>query len=137
MSVLPVAAYPEGDVLLFNELLALSRGAHIVGAEAEQLATAIESARSSCDENEALTVASFRLPGLRPLAPLLAASPGRARQAVSMLGTILRTLGKAQLASGIVSSAPAPRGVRGEAGSADWQEVGPLSRTWRDDGRRG
>lgn len=137
MSVLPVAAYPEGDVLLFNELLALSGDANIVGPEAEQLAVAIESARSTFDENEALSVAAFRLPGLGPLTPLLVASPRRARQALSMLDTILRALGKTQRPSGIVCRPAAQAGVMAETGRADWQEVGPRSRTWRDDGRGG
>lgn len=137
LSVLPVAAYPEGDVLLFNELLALSGAADIVGAEAEELATAIENARARGNENDALSVAASRLPGLGPLAPLLAASLGRTRLALSMLDTILRALGKARRPSGIVRRPPVEEAVAAEARSADWQDVAPLARTWRDDGRGG
>jgi hypothetical protein len=104
----------------------------IAGVEAEQLAIAAESARSTFDEQEALRVIAFRVPTLAPLAPLLLASPGRPRQALSMLDTILRALAKKR-PSGIVGG---PRRTVGDEGAAGWKEVGPLSRTWRNT-RRG
>lgn len=136
LTTLPVAAYPEGDVLLFNELLTLCEGAGIAGLEAEQLAGTLQSARA-VSEREALSVATFGLPGLLPLAPLLAANPGRLRQALSMLDTILRAVSKAQRASGIVRRPlPSASPTTIEA-ATEWQSVGALSRTWRDDGRGG
>jgi hypothetical protein len=135
VTVLPVAGYPEGDVLLFNELLTLMEGSGITGVAAEQLATAAESARSSFDEPEALRVVAFRVPALAPLLPLLVASPGRPRQALSMLDTILRALAKKR-PSGIVPRPSGTLAAESSAGAAGWKEVGPLSRTWRDT-RRG
>jgi hypothetical protein len=135
VTFLPGPGYPEGDVLLFNELLALMEGSGIVGIEAEQLAMAAENAQSVFDEQEALRVVAFRVSAFRPLAPLLLASPGRPRQALSMLDTILRALAKKRQ-SGIIGG---PRRTLGSAStepSAGWNDVGPLSRAWRDS-RRG
>lgn len=137
VTVLPAAAYPEGDVLLFNELLTLSEGSGVFGLEAEQLATAIESARSSFDEPEALRVAGFHLAGLGTLAPLLGAIPGRARQALSMLDTILRALAKAERPSRSVRRSAAIANLKIGNETAHWQDVAPLSRTWRQNSRSG
>jgi hypothetical protein len=128
VTILPVAGYFEGDVHLFNELLTLMESSGIAGGEAEQLAVAAESVRSTFDEQEALRVIAFRVPALAPLAPLLLASPGRPRQALSMLDTILRALAKKR-ESGIMGG---PRRTQGDEGAAGWKEVGPLSRTWRE-----
>jgi|GEM_PF-1960023 len=136
VTVLPVDGYPEGDVLLFNELLTQLEGSGIVGAEAEQLALSVEGARLCFDEAEALRVVAFRVPALSPLVPLLIASPGRPRHALSMLDTILRALARKRRASGIVR---APRSALGSESNEDadgWQEVGPLPQTWRDYRRR-
>jgi hypothetical protein len=135
VTILPVAGYFEGDVQLFNELLTLMESSGLAGAEAEQLAVAAESARSTFDEQEALKVVAFRVPALAPLAPLLLASPGRPRQALSMLDTILRALAKKRQ-SGIVGGPRRTLGDEARDATTGWKEVGPLSRTWRDT-RRG
>jgi len=128
VTILVVDGYPEGDVLLFNELLMLVEGSGIVGVEAEQLAMDAEGARLCFDEQEALRAVAFRVPALAPLAPLLVASPGRPRQALSMLDTILRALAKKRRPSGIVR---APRGSDSDREAGDGQEVGPRRQTWR------
>jgi hypothetical protein len=135
VTILPGPGYPEGDVLLFNELLTLMEGSGIVGGEAEQLAIAAENARSTFDEQEALRVVAFRVSSFRPLAPLLLASPGRPRQALSMLDTILRSLAKKRR-SGIIGGPRRTLGPASTEAAVGWKEVGPLSRTWRDN-RRG
>jgi hypothetical protein len=123
-------AYPEGDVLLFNELLTRLEASFIAGLEAEQLANAIDSARSTFDEPRALGLMTSRVPTLEPLEPLLAVSMERTRQALSMLETILRALAR-QRRSGIVSSRPTeaqrPAGSAGNQGAMPWKEEEPLA----------
>jgi hypothetical protein len=135
VTILPGPGYPEGDVLLFNELLTLMEASGIVGVEAEQLAMDAESARSAFDEHEALRVVAFRVSAFRPLVPLLLASSGRPRQALVMLDAILRALAKKRH-SGIIGGPRRTLGSANAEAAAGWKEVGPLSRTWRDS-RRG
>jgi hypothetical protein len=135
VTILSGPGYPEGDVLLFNELLALMEGSGIAGVEAEQLAMTADDARSTFDEQEALRVVAFRVPAFRPLAPLLIASSRRPRQALSMLDTILRALAKKRN-SGIIGGPRRTLGSASAEASAGWKDLGPLSRTWRDT-RRG
>lgn len=129
LTFLPVPAYPQSDVLLFNELMALSKASGLAGVAAEQLAKDVERARTSCNEQEALNVAALRLPELWPLVPLLVASPGSARQALSMLDAILRSLSRGANVS------RQRRARSAEQAPADWQVVGAHSRMWRDTDR--
>jgi hypothetical protein len=128
VSIVPGPAYSEGDVLLFNELLGLVESVGLVGIEAQELAMAIEDARSSLDEQKALGLVSAQMPALAPLAPLLAASRGRARQALSMLDTILRARSTERKHSGILPGPTRARAATPSTGTARREEGEPLAR---------
>lgn len=135
VTILRGPAYPEGDVLLFNELVALIEVSGLVGVFAEQLAFALETARFVFDEQEALRLLALRVPGFGPLAPLLNANVERARQALSMSDTILRALAKDRR-SGVHGGPDASVEPIGTPGTGDWQQVEPRARAWRNDGQR-
>jgi hypothetical protein len=132
VNILPGPAYPEGDVPLFEALLALVEASGIAGVEAAQAAMAIEDARSSFDEQSALRAISERLPALEPLGPLLAASPSRARQALSMLEVILRALSNERRSGAGLRGLRRTVGRAMDEGAREWQVDEPPPQAWGD-----
>lgn len=89
MSVIAGCAYPEGDASLFAELSLVVQTSRLSPPECRQLALAIADATTNRSEEEAFQLATVWLPALAPVRALLAANPSRARQAFSMVDTIL------------------------------------------------
>lgn len=88
--IVPGCAYPEGDVPLFDELCALVMSSPLAGPEAGQIALALEEAALTSGDEEALSLVAFWIPAFAGVRPLLSANPLRARQACSMLHTLLQ-----------------------------------------------
>jgi hypothetical protein len=96
LSVLPGCAYTEGDVCLFDELCSIVRRSAIDSVDATQLALDLSEVMSSRSEQDALTLARLRLPELSPISAILKINAVRARQALTMLSTILWERGRAR-----------------------------------------
>jgi hypothetical protein len=111
-SVIPGCAYASDDVPLFLELRSLVQQAELSTVEAGELALLMDSLSGGSDDQRVFCNLIEHVPALAPALLVLTSHPSRARQALTLLTTLIQDRAFARV-SGMLEVAPVQARQRG------------------------